>query len=103
MRESKYERDLKVKLRKMFPGCHIQRNDPREHQGIPDILILWGERWAMLEVKQSASAPSQPNQPYHVDAFNTMSFAAFIYPENEEQVLDELQRSLGSPRQARVS
>jgi len=101
--EAKFRRDLVKKLKEMFPGCIIQRNDPRDIQGIPDMTIFWNDRWAMLEVKDSATASSRPNQPYYVEQFDAMSFAAFIYPENEEQVLDELQRSLGSTRQARVS
>jgi hypothetical protein len=45
----------------------------------------------MLEVKASADAPEQPNQEYYVNSLDAMSFAAFIYPENEEEVLDDLQ------------
>jgi hypothetical protein len=98
MKESKYQRTLVDKLYNLFPGCHIQRNDPRENQGIPDITIFWQDKWAMLEVKESASAGVRPNQEYHVNHFNSMSFAAFIFPKNEEQVLDELQRAFGSSR-----
>lgn len=81
----------------------ILKNDPAQNQGIPDILILIGDRWAMLEVKLTADSPVQPNQPYYVHMFNNMSFAAFIYPENEEQVLHDLQSTFGATRQARLS
>lgn len=103
MRESKYQKDLCDRLRKRFPGCFIQRNDPQRDQGIPDLTIFIGNWWGMLEVKTSAGAPQEPNQEYWVDHYNRMSFASFIYPENEEQVLDEIQRSLGSSREAFVS
>jgi hypothetical protein len=103
MLESKFQRELIAKLKRMFPGCEVQINDPSRTQGIPDLTILWNDKWAMLEVKKSAKEPNRPNQPYWVDYYNSMSFAAFIYPENEEQVLNELQRSLGSSRQTRVS
>jgi hypothetical protein len=94
--EATYQAGLIKRLRNMFPGCHVQKNDPAENQGAPDLLILFRDRWAMLEVKASASAPTRPNQPYHVDKFNEMSFAAIIYPENEDEVLHELQASFGA-------
>lgn len=93
MKESKYQSYLVKKLKKMFPGCEIQRNDPRVTQGIPDLTIFWKDRWAMLEVKESESAPVRPNQPYYVDKYNGMSFAAFIFPENEEEVFNALQHA----------
>jgi hypothetical protein len=92
--EIAYQAKLIKKLQTIFPDCWILKNDPSENQGIPDILILWGCRWAMLEVKISEDAPARPNQPYYVDMFNRMSFAAFISPEVEEQVLHELQSTL---------
>lgn len=96
MREVTYQAKLIRKLQGMFPGCYIFKNDPAELQGIPDILILWGNRWAMLEVKMSVTASRQPNQPYYIETFNNMSFAAFINPQNEEQVLHDLQSTLGA-------
>lgn len=103
MKEAKYRVELEKKLKDLFPGCHIQRNDPKDVQGIPDLTIFWHDRYAMLEVKESASASSRPNQPYYVEKFAEMSFAAFIYPENEAEVLNELQRSFGSVRKTRLS
>jgi len=97
MRESIYQLDLIKRLRDRFPGCVILKNDPSFIQGIPDLIILYGDKWAMLEVKPRASAPTRPNQPYFVEKFNEMSFAAFINPDNEEEVLDALQSSFGSP------
>ena len=94
MLEAKFKTKLCAELKEMFPGCFIGHLDPNETQGVPDLLILWNQRWAMLEGKQSADSSVQPNQPYYVDLFNEMSFAAFIYPENKEEVLYDLQRSL---------
>jgi hypothetical protein len=79
----------------MFPGCIVLKNDPNYLQGIPDLVIFWHDRWAMLEVKKSANASHQPNQDYYVDLTNRMSFARFIYPENKGEVLNELQQSFG--------
>jgi hypothetical protein len=81
-------------LEDLFVGCLIVINDPNLRQGIPDILILFGRRWAALEVKASRSAPTRPNQPYYVEQLNKMSYAAIIYPENEEEILYELERAL---------
>ena len=92
------ERDFQAKLIKelkvMFKGCIIVKNDPNYIQGIPDLLILYNDRWAALEVKKSEIAHHQPNQEYYVDLMDQMSFAAFIYPENKEEILYELQQAL---------
>lgn len=97
-----YKVKLKKKLRVMFPGCLIQDQDPNiTHQGILDMLILWEDHWGMLEVKASKNSPHQPNQDYWVNFYNEQSFASFIYPENEEEVLNALQRSFASREYAR--
>jgi hypothetical protein len=91
--ESKFQSDLIKELKEMFPGCIVLKNDPNYIQGIPDLTIFWMDRWATLEVKKSANASHQPNQDYYVDKMNYMSFSRFIYPENKEVVLLELQQS----------
>lgn len=98
MLESVYQAQLIDDLKDLFPGCLILMNDSQQWQGIPDLLILFGRKWAMLEVKASAKARIRPNQPYYVDQFNRMSYAAFIYPENEEEVLNDLQLLFASER-----
>lgn len=94
MAESKFQSLLIKKLRRMFNGCIILKNDSSYLQGVPDLLILHVDRWAMLEVKDSYISPVQPNQHYYIELMNEMSFAAFIYPENEAEVLDALQSAL---------
>ena len=74
-------------LTELFPGCIILKNDPQYLQGIPDLSIFYGDRWAMLEVKRSENENHQPNQDYYVEELSRMGFAAFIYPENEEEVM----------------
>lgn len=90
MLERDFQKKLVAKLKKTFPGCYILKNDAQLKQGIPDLLILYNNKWACLEVKKSATAIHQPNQDYNVERMNKMSYASFIYPENEEQVLKEL-------------
>lgn len=97
-RESKFQSDLRDTLEKMFPGCIILKNDPNLQQGIPDLVILWRSRWAMLEVKASATAAEQPNQRWYVEKANAFSYGAFIYPENAEEILYELQQAFRARR-----
>ncbi len=98
MRESAYQSLLIKYLRVLFPGCLILKNDTDYIQGIPDLLVLYKNKWAMLEVKSSGRAPEQPNQDYYIELLDNMSFAAFIYPENEEEVLYELQKAFRTKR-----
>lgn len=95
MREATYQAKLIDKIQALCPGAMCFKQDAVAYQGIPDLLILHGTRWAMLEVKISADAPEQPNQRYWVEHYNNMSFAAFIYPEIEEEVLHGLQLAFG--------
>lgn len=74
----------------MFPGCIITKLDSGDIQGIPDLLVLYKNKWATLENKRSAKASRQPNQEYYVNKMDEMSFSRFIYPENKEEVLNEL-------------
>ena len=92
-KESQFKAKLKKKLEVLFPGCVIMKNDANYIQGIPDLTILWKNKWAMLETKRESDAPKRPNQQYYVDRLNAMSFAAFICPENEEEVLHDLQHA----------
>jgi len=103
MLENKFQRDLIKELKVLFPGCIVLKNDPNYIQGIPDLLILYGKKWAALECKKSKDSPSRPNQPYYVKRLNKMSFSRFIFPENKEEVLRELQSAFKSGRSTRVS
>jgi hypothetical protein len=101
--ENQYQAKLIKKLKEMFPGCIILKADSSYQQGIPDLVILWGNHWASLEVKPFPMATSQPNQNYYIQRLDEMSFAAYIYPENEEEVLSALQQAFEPPRGARIS
>ena len=86
--ESGFQDKLRDEIKELFPGCMIFKMD--QIQGIPDMLILHGDKWASLENKRSAKAKHQPNQDYYVGKMNDMSFSRFVYPENKDEVLDEL-------------
>ena len=94
--ESRYQSKLIKEIEERLPGAIVIKNDPNYIQGIPDLTIFYGNRWAVLEVKRSANEVHQPNQDYYVSVMNNMSYAAFIFPENEEDVLNELQQSFKS-------
>jgi hypothetical protein len=86
--ESGFQDRLRDEIKDMLPGCMIFKMD--QLQGIPDLLILHGDKWASLECKRSANASRRPNQEYYVDKMNNMSFSRFVYPENKDEVLYDL-------------
>jgi len=98
VRENVYQGRLVRKIQRMLPGCEIVKNDSGYRQGILDLTIFYGPRWGMLEVKASALSLHQPNQEWWVQRMNEMGFAAFIYPENETEVLNALREALNSRR-----
>lgn len=103
MRESRFQKKVIKEIERRLPGCIILKNDANYKQGIPDLLILYKKRWAMLECKESAKASYRPNQELYLERLSYMSFASVIFPENKEEVLDALERSLKVPRTPRVS
>ena len=90
MLENRFKTKLIKEIKEMLPGCIILHIDPNEIQGMPDLLVLYENKWAALEGKRESGASHRPNQDYYVDLMNRMSFAAFIFPENKEEVLNEL-------------
>ena len=96
MAENKFQQKLVKDLEARFPGCMVLKNDPNYIQGIPDLTILYKDKWATLECKDSKKANKQPNQEDYISMLNGMSFARFIFPENKEEVLDELQHAFES-------
>ncbi len=101
--ESSFQATLIKELKRIFTGCIVLKLDPHHKQGIPDLLILWGKNWATLECKQYANAKHRPNQDYYVKKMNNMSFSRFIFPENKEEVLHELELAFGLNRTTRLS
>ena len=89
-KESGFQDKLRDELQKLFPGCFVLKMD--QFQGIPDLLVLYKNKWALLENKKSAKAIHQPNQDYYVELFNKLSFSRFIFPENKDEVLNDLKK-----------
>ena len=101
MLESKFQSNLISELEEMFPDALIYKNENK--QGIPDLTVLYENHWALLECKRSKDAPHRPNQDYYVERANKMSFSRFIYPENKQEVLNELQQAFRTGREACTS
>lgn len=95
-RENEFQSKLIKELKETFPGCMVTKLDSSHIQGIPDLLVLHKDKWATLECKKSEHEKKQPNQDYYVDKMNDMSFSRFIYPENKEEVIYELQQAFQS-------
>ena len=96
MLENTFKTKLIKEIEAMFPGSIVLHPDPGERQGIPDLLILFGNKWAALEGKKNKDSSHRPNQDYYVELLNKMSYSAFIYPENKEKILNELQQTFKS-------
>jgi hypothetical protein len=103
MLESKFQSKLIKMLRDEYPGCIILKNDPNYIQGIPDLIVLFEDKWAALEIKRSNTSALQANQDWYIGQLNSMSFAAFVYPENYEEVFNALQQTFRPRRTSRVS
>lgn len=103
MLESKFQKEVIDDLYEMFGefhqgGCLVILNDAGYTQGIPDILILYKDKWAMLEAKRDPNAPYRPNQEWYIDRLNEASYASMICPENKEMVYSDLQHAFRSSR-----
>lgn len=90
MLERDYQKKLIKRLKDTFPDCMVVKNDAQLKQGIPDLLVLCGDKWVALEVKKSEDSTHRPNQDMYVDRMQKMSYASFIFPENEDKVFEEL-------------
>lgn len=93
--ESAFQKGLIDEIRRRYPGCVILKNDSGYIQGFPDWTILYKDKWAVLEAKREKNANRQPNQEYYVNKLDNMSFSRFVYPENEEEVLEGLKKVFG--------
>lgn len=98
MLEKQFQKKVIAKIKERYPGAVVLKNDPTYFQGIPDWLVLYGPEWYAFEIKRSENARVRPNQKYWVEYLDEMGFARFVYPENVDEVLDELQTTFRSNR-----
>lgn len=90
--ESKFQKEFIDEVKRRYPGAIALKNDSSYIQGFPDWTILYEDKWAVLEAKRERGASKQPNQEYYVDQLNKMSYSRFVYPENKDEVLEDLDR-----------
>lgn len=94
MKESEFQADLKKEIKRRLPGCIVTKNETYA-LGFPDLTVYYKDKYALLECKRSKDAEKQPNQEFIIDSVNAKGgFARFVYPENKEEVLNELQQAL---------
>lgn len=97
--ESEFQKGVIEDLKDMFHGIDIFKQEA--HQGIPDLILLIGDRWAMLECKRkmpTKASDYEPNQEWYIDYYNRKSFASMICPENKEEVYSALQQTFRASR-----
>ena len=97
-RESGFQTSLIRELEERYPGCVVLKNDPSRKQGFPDLTVLYKKKWAVLECKRSENEHKQPNQKHYVEKLNRMGYSSFIFPENKDDVLKDLDKAFGRRR-----
>lgn len=102
-KESAFQAQLIKDLKNLYPGCVVLKNDSSYIQGFPDLTVLYKDKWAVLECKKGENEHHQPNQDHYVEKLNEMSYSSFIFPENKEKVLNELEQAFEPGRRACVS
>lgn len=90
MQERVFQKKVISALKNSFRDCLVLKTDSSYIQGCPDLLVLYKNKWAALEVKNSISASYQPNQKYYIDLMNSMSYAAVIHPDNIWDIMMDL-------------
>lgn len=93
--EGTFKTKLIGEIEKEFPDCIVTKLEADFKAGIPDILIVNGKQWVTLEAKKSKADVTKQRrnkdaQDYYVARMNKMSYSSYVYPENKEEVLNEL-------------
>lgn len=96
--ENMLEKDFQAlfiaKVKEILPGAIPIKNDSRYRQGIPDWLVIYKDKALFFEIKAAKNASLQPNQWYYIQIItDNGGFARMVYPENYEEVLNEIQQS----------
>ena len=93
--EGDFKSKLIQRIENEFPGCIVTKLETDYKEGLPDVLVLHKNKWATLEAKKDKSEVTKPRrnkmqQDYYVATMDKMSFSRYVYPENQEEVLNEL-------------
>lgn len=92
-KESDFKNKLYNEIRDRFPGAEVIPNDAGYLQGFPDATVYFPNgRYFLLEGKRECKSARRPNQDYYVNKSPLCDNATFVYPENKDEVLDELER-----------
>lgn len=92
-KESSFKSSLYKEIRERFPGSEVVINDAGYVQGFPDATVyLPNGRYFLLEGKRECNSSRQPNQEYYVERSPLSNNACFVYPENKEKIMEELER-----------
>lgn len=95
MKESAFQLKLIKEIESIIPGSIVLKGNSAFIQGFPDLVVLLPNgKWCCLECKKSEDAQHQPNQDYYIDFLNDGGYASFIFPNNKEDILNDIQRSL---------
>ena len=81
--ESKFQKDFIDEAKERYPGCVALKNDSSYIQGFPDWTLLYEDKWAVLEMKKERGAHKK---------LDKMSFSRFVFPENRDEVFEDLDR-----------
>lgn len=93
MIEGTYRSKLIKKLKVHFPGLIVLHNNPNQIKGIPDLTLLYHNRYAMLETKMAPNSSKRPNQDTWISYFERQgAFSAFVNASNEKEIINELRR-----------
>ncbi|PEY46387.1 hypothetical protein CN359_31000, partial [Bacillus thuringiensis] len=72
--EKDYQASLLRRLRKAYRSRILAtKTDPGSVQGVPDLIVICDSKYALLEVKRSATASKRPNQDYYIEKFGQHS------------------------------
>ena len=62
--ERAFQRKLIKDIMDCSSRCMVINNDPDYIQEIPDLTVLYKDKWASLEVKKSAGGGHRPSQEH---------------------------------------
>ncbi len=97
MLESEFKKRTIQRIKDRLPSLDLDFiNTKPFNRSMPDTFVIGPWCWAALEFKRSEDADQQANQDYHIERLNRKGYARFVFPENVEEVLDDLEAVFSS-------